>query len=216
MPIIDLAKPQTREDGITGSHSTAMSATPDEARPAKRPATYEDLLQVPDHKIAEIVDGDLYVSPMPGSLQSISGTRVGLNLGRFYVGGDDGPGGWWFLNRFELHFGADVLVPDVLAWRQSRLPHIPDVAFMTLAPDWICEVLSPETKEVDRKKLRIYAREGVRHAWLVDPDTQTLDVLRLESGEWLKIATYQDDAVILSEPFDALPFPLGRLWVNRR
>jgi Uma2 family endonuclease len=85
---------------------------------------------------------------------------------------------------------------------------------MTLTPDWVCEVLSDVTQEVDRKKLRIYAREGVRHAWLVDPYAQTLDVLRLESGDWVKTATYQGDAVIRPEPFDALPFQLHRLWAN--
>jgi Uma2 family endonuclease len=188
-----------------------MSRTPDDGSPPKRPATYEDLIQVPDHKIAEIVDGELSVSPMPGSLEGFGGAGVATALSPFNVG-LDGPGGWWFLNRLELHFMGDVLVPDVLAWRQSRLPSIPDVAFMTLAPDWICEVLSPDTREVDRKKLRIYAREGVRHAWLVDPYARTLDVLRLESEDCVKLATYQGDAVIRPEPFDALPFQLRRLW----
>ena len=63
----------------------------------------------------------------------------------------------------ELHFGNDVLVPDLAGWRRERLPTLPADAYMTLAPDWICEVLSPSTETLDRdKKLHIYAREGVR------------------------------------------------------
>ena len=50
------------------------------------------------------------------------------------------------------------------------MPDLPDTAHFTLAPNWICEVLSPSTEAADRAdKLPIYARAGVEHAWLVDP-----------------------------------------------
>ena len=49
---------------------------------------------------------------------------------------------------------------------------VPDRSFLTLAPDWLCETLSPTTEKLDRtKKLGIYARERVPHVWLVDPET---------------------------------------------
>ena len=61
--------------------------------------------------------------------------------------------------------------------RRERMPEMPDTAYFALAPDWICEVLSPSTEGVDRDdKMPIYAREGVRHAWLVDPIARTLEV----------------------------------------
>ena len=95
----------------------------------------------------------------------------------------DGPGSWILLVDPRLHFGNDVLVPDIAGWRRERLPALPNRAYLTLAPDWICELVSPSTESIDRgKKLRIYAREGVAHAWLVDPLRRSLGVLALESG----------------------------------
>jgi Uma2 family endonuclease len=44
-----------------------------------------------------------------------------------------------------LHLGLDIVVPDLAGWRRERLPHLPKAAFFSLAPDWICEVLSPST-----------------------------------------------------------------------
>jgi len=52
-------------------------------------------------------------------------------------------------------------------------------AFISLAPDWVCEVLSPSTARWDRvKKVPVYARYGVDWVWLVDPVARTLEVLR--------------------------------------
>jgi Uma2 family endonuclease len=85
-----------------------------------------------------------------------------------------------------------------------------------MAPDWLCEVLSPSTQKIDRaRKLRIYAREGVRHVWLVDPALRMLEVLRLgASGEWLRAGDYGDDEVVRAEPFEAIEFALSDLWAS--
>ena len=108
----------------------------------------------------------------------------------------------------------DVVVPDIAGWRRERMPTIPSVAYFTLAPDWLCEVLSPSTKAIDRrKKLPIYAREGVGHVWLVDPLLQTLEVLRLESERWSLVAAHEADAKVRAEPFDAIELALRALWL---
>ena len=100
-----------------------------------------------------------------------------------------GPGGWWILDEPELHLGEDVLVPDLAGWRRPRMPPLPDTAYFPLAPDWVCEVLSPVDASLDRaEKLAIYAREQVAHAWLIDPLARTLEVLRLEDGRWTILA----------------------------
>ena len=104
-----------------------------------------------------------------------------------------------------LHLSGDVLAPDVAGWRRDRLPALPEDAFFSLSPDWICEVVSPATAAMDRgKKLGIYARERVAHAWMVDPIARTLEVLRLESGRWSILSTASDLAVVRAEPFEAL------------
>jgi Uma2 family endonuclease len=113
-----------------------------------------------------------------------------------------------------LHFGSDVLVPDLAGWRRARLPNVPAEAYMTLAPDWICEVLSTSTEALDRgKKLRIYAREGVLHAWLVDPLAHTLEIMSLEAGRWTQHDRYEGEAKVRAAPFDAIELELGALWI---
>ena len=180
---------------------------------ASRPATYEDLCKVPDHKVAEIFDGELIVSPRPALRHAHASSCLGAILGPPFGLGSSGPGDWWMLDEPELHLRDDIVVPDLAAWRRERLPFVPDAAYMTLAPDWACEVISPSTERMDRsRKMRIYAREGVRHLWLLDPLVRTLEVLRLENARWVVLATHGDSDVVRVEPFDAIEIGLSTLW----
>ena len=184
-----------------------------ERRELKR-ATYEDVLSAPDNKVAEILDGELFLSPRPAPRHSVASSRLGGALVPF-DDGPDGPGGWWILDEPELHFGEHVVVPDLAGWRRARLPAIPDTAFFSLAPDWVCEVLSPSTERIDRgRKLRIYAEAGVAHAWFVNPVERTLEVLRLRDGAWTIVAVCSGSDMVRVEPFDAIELALGRLWVE--
>jgi Uma2 family endonuclease len=116
-----------------------------------------------------------------------------------------------------LHFGNDVLVPDLAGWRRERMPKAPVDAYIALAPDWVCEVLSPSTEALDRgKKLRIYAREGVAHAWLLDPLRQTLEVLARELGTWSLLGSHEGRVRVRAVPFDAIQLELGVLWCSPR
>ena len=136
-------------------------------------------------------------------------------LGKPFDDGVGGPGGWWILTEPELHFGEQVVVPDLAGWRRERLPAMPEEAFFSLAPDWVCEVLSPSTGRIDRgRKLRIYAEAGVAHAWLVNPLERTLEVLRLREGAWTIVAVCSDSDAVRIEPFEAIELELGRLWVD--
>ena len=181
--------------------------------PAQRPAIYEDLLKVPDHLVAEILDGDLHTTPRPTPRHASASSRLGGSLGPPFDFGRGGPGGWRILDEPELHLGPDILVPDLAGWRRERLPMLPEEAYFSVPPDWICEVVSPSTALIDRtKKLRIYAREHVGHAWLVDPIARTLEVLRLENERWTIIATAAQTDTIRAEPFDAIEIELSLLW----
>ena len=155
-------------------------SSPAEPEDMKR-ATYEDVLNAPSNKVAEILDGELFLSPRPAPKHAVASSEIGMAIGNPFHRGAGGPGGWWILDEPELHFGEQVLVPDLAGWRRERLPAIPDEAFFTLAPDWVCEVLSPSTERIDRsRKLRIYAEAGVQHAWLVKPTDRTVEVLRAD------------------------------------
>jgi Uma2 family endonuclease len=128
--------------------------------PRKKRATYEDLRAVPDHLVAEIIEGELVVSPRPTLRHANAGTRLVGWLDGPFDRGRGGPGGWIILFEPELHFKGEVLVPDVAGWRRERMAQVPDAAAIELAPDWVCEILSPKTAACDRaSKLPIYARE---------------------------------------------------------
>jgi Uma2 family endonuclease len=183
--------------------------------PARRRATYEDLLAVPENLIAEIIDGTLYTEPRPASPHARATSRLGAELGGPFDRGKGGPGGWVLLFEPELHLHGDVLVPDFAGWRRERMPEMPDAAAFELAPDWVCEVLSPSTTSKDRaKKMPVYARERVQHVWLIDPIAKTLDAYRLEGTRWLLLGTWSDDAKVRVEPFDVFELELAALWAR--
>jgi Uma2 family endonuclease len=181
--------------------------------PLDRPATYEDLAALPDHVVAEIVDGELHASPRPAPRHARAATRISNQIGPAFDLGRGGPGGWFILAEPELHLGPHVVVPDLAGWHAQRMPALPATAYFAVAPDWICEVLSSSTASFDRvKKLRVYADAGVAHAWLVDPLAQTLEVLRLQNGRWVIMATHAGDEVVRADPFGDIEIPLQTLW----
>jgi Uma2 family endonuclease len=183
--------------------------------PFDRPATYDDLVQLADNLVAEIVNGELHASPRPAPPHAVAASGLGALVSVPYHYGKGGPGGWWILDEPELHLGPDVLVPDVAGWRRSRMAQPPKTAYFPLAPDWICEVVSPKTAALDRvRKLTIYARESIPHAWLIDPIGRSLEVLRLESGRWTIVSTHMGDEVVRAEPFVELDLELSSLWAD--
>ena len=183
--------------------------------PFDRPATYDDLVKLPDNLVAEIVGGELHASPRPAPRHAVASSGLGPLLVGPFQWGRGGPGGWWILDEPELHLGGEVLVPDLAGWRRTRMPSIPETAFFPLAPDWVCEVLSPSTAALDRaRKLAIYAREGVAHGWLIDPIARTLEVLQLESGRWSILATHLGDEVVRAEPFATSELALRDFWAD--
>jgi Uma2 family endonuclease len=182
----------------------------------KKPATYEDIEALPVGWVGEIIEEELVASPRPAMGHARVAAVLNTELGGPFDLGRGGPGGWWLFVEPEVHLGRNVLVPDLAGWRRERLPQPPasDAPYMTVAPDWVCEVLSPSTQAVDRKrKLPLYHREGVAHLWLVDPLARTLEVLRREPGGWLLVATFGGDESVRAEPFDAVVLALESLWL---
>jgi Uma2 family endonuclease len=183
-----------------------------QARPA-RPATYQDVLDAPPHMVAEIANGRLHLHPRPASRHARASFRIAGRLDDPFQGGVGGPGGWHFAIEPELHLGPDVLVPDLAGWRRERMPVFPDTPAFDLAPDWVCEVLSPGTRRFDlTEKRELYRLNAVAHLWLVDPDARTLEAFTLTSGAWTLTAAFQDTDAIRAAPFEAITFPLNALW----
>lgn len=182
---------------------------------AQRRATYADVLAAPEHLVAEIVDGILYTNPRPAAPHARATSTLGMDVGGPFDRGRGGPGGWHILDEPELHFGADILVPDLAGWRRERMPSVPRAAFFTLAPDWLCEVLSPGTAALDRgRKLPVYARERVPFVWFVDPDAKTLEILHLDGDTYRVQAVHAGADRVRARPFEAIELELEGLWVD--
>ncbi|HYO75291.1 MAG TPA: Uma2 family endonuclease [Thermoanaerobaculia bacterium] len=181
-------------------------------------ATYQDLLKVPDNMVAELIEGELFASPRPrirhAEAQTELATILRSSFGRGGGGSGGGLGTWHILIEPELHLEDDVLVPDIAGWRVERVgPRMPDVQAMTIAPDWVCEILSPSSARLDRaRKLPVYASHGIPHSWIVAVDEQVLEVKRLENRKWTDIATFAAGDVVRAEPFDAIEIDMTRVW----
>jgi hypothetical protein len=173
------------------------------------------VIESPEHMVAEIIGGELRLSNRPATPATAAATALGEELGPPFHRGRGGPGGWLILDEPELHLGDEILVPDLAGWRRDRLPILPDASFLTLPPDWICEVLSKSTEKMDRtEKMPIYAASGVQHAWLVHPRRRTLEVYQLVDDAWAAIAIYSEADRARIAPFDAIELDLAVLWAD--
>jgi Uma2 family endonuclease len=184
------------------------------AEPAKRAATYEDLERIPENMTGEIIDGELIVSPRPARRHVEVASSLGGELVPPFRFGRRGPGGWFIYHEPEIHFGENVIVPDLGGWKSERLSTTPEEHRFTISPDWVCEILSPGTARRDRiRKMRIFAQYDVSYAWLIDPVLMTLEVFKLESGTWLIKGMYAEDEKVRAEPFEAVEIDLANLWL---
>ena len=176
-------------------------------------ATYEDLFDLPENLVGEIIHGRLITHPRPAPRHALASSSMGSELISSFHKGRGGPGGWWILFEPEVHLGPHILAPDLAGWRRERMPKLPDIAYFSLPPDWVCEVLSPGTARIDRAdKMPIYAEYGVLFLWLVDPELHTLEVFTLRDGHWSLEHVYQENDEVRAAPFDAVAFSLADLW----
>ena len=181
----------------------------------RRPATYQDVLDAPPNMVAELVNGALHVQPRPGLWAALAKTRLGAEIGCQVERGRNGVPGWRLIFEPELHLGNDVLVPDACAWHRDTFPAPLDEVGVRMVPDWVCEVLSPSTRQFDLvEKRQVYGQAGVGHLWFVDPSARTLEAFSNDAGTWALITALKDDDPVSVPPFDAIEFPLSALWTD--
>ncbi|MFI3156739.1 MAG: Uma2 family endonuclease [Methylococcaceae bacterium] len=181
--------------------------------PAVKPATYQDIIDLPEHIVGEIINGHLETHPRPAPKHAVAASSITAELVSPFQKGRNGPGGWWIIAEPECHLDHNILVPDLAGWRRQRMPTLPTTAWFDVVPDWVCEILSPSTARLDRTvKMPVYAQLGVAYLWLIDPILQTLEAYELLDRRWLLNASYADDQTIAAAPFEQHTFSLSDLW----
>ncbi|HEY5956551.1 MAG TPA: Uma2 family endonuclease [Polyangiaceae bacterium] len=185
------------------------------SEPAVRLANYSDVLAAPADKVAEVIRGVLHLSPRPGGPHGAAAGALSDELGPPFKRGRGGPGGWLIVAEPELHLQEHILVPDLAGWRRERLPRLERTAFISVTPDWVCEILSPRSARADRaEKKPLYAELGVSYLWLVDPEALTLETYQLRDGHWVELGAYSKDDRPRAVPFDAIELELAALWAD--
>jgi Uma2 family endonuclease len=180
---------------------------------------YQRYLALPEGEPAELIDGEVVLTPRP----RVSHQKVTFGLGsdlRTRFGGRRAK--WMFLAEPEIEFGQpgtpDLarMAPDVAGWLRAKLPDgdLPDTPAVTIVPDFVCEVLSTNRKRDLEQKLPRYAREGIGHAWIIDPKTRELQVCRLKDGVYIVVAklVVEEDTAQRIEPFEETEFVPSSWW----
>ena len=180
---------------------------------AKKQATYADIEALPPNVVGEILFGALVTHPRPAPPHVAAAGALSASLTVSYQFGSGGPGGWLIMPEPELHLGPHVVSPDIAGWRRERMLEPPTKAWFEIAPDWVCEIISPSTEKYDKgDKRRIYATYEVGHLWQVDPRVKSLEVFARQDLDWLLTNTFFESETVTAAPFQELAFPLDRLW----
>ena len=187
---------------------------------APRLANYDDLLRLPEDVRAEVLAGEIVTAPAPLPKHSKAQRALGGFIGGPFDDDDGrgGPGGWWIFVEVDVALGVhDIVRPDLAGWRRERLMDPGEQRPITVAPDWVCEVLSPSTATRDKvQKRNLYAEHGVSHYWIVDVDARTLEAFELRSGQWVLAGNYDDASTAAIAPFEAIELEVGRLFLPAR
>ena len=172
--------------------------------------TYEDYAKTPDDVRYQLIDGELILSPSPTFYhQHISGAMF-VELRTWAV--SSGTGNVVCAPMDVYLTETDTVQPDILFISAERM-HIVEDRYVRGAPDLVVEILSPSTSRLDLgAKMELYARHGVPHYWIADPDTRTARMLRLEAGDYTEVASFTENDVLTSDAFPGLRMDLKEVF----
>jgi Uma2 family endonuclease len=174
---------------------------------ARKLKTIDDLLLSNDERV-ELIGGEIVRRPMArfqhGMVQG--NARVELNA----LTRSSGPGGWWIATEVSVAYEPhECPSHDLAGWRKERLPGMPG-GVMDLAPDWVCEIVSPGHERKDTLQLPLLLqRHKVPFYWLIWPEDRTLIAHSFEDGHYKVIATLKDEACARVPPFEAIELDLA-------
>jgi Uma2 family endonuclease len=183
--------------------------------PRRPPVTLEEALSRSDAERVELIRGTLVHKAAPTGEHSDTQSHVVSRVGQRFDRRPGGrwPGGWWIRTEIDVALGNELFRPDVAGWRRDRCPERPRGRPITLRPDWICEVLSPSTENIDRvDKLQSYFQASVPHYWIADPIEQVLEVYRRTDLAYALVLTAKGGQTVRAEPFDSVELRVDELF----
>ena len=155
---------------------------------------------MPDGERAELIDGQIYdMAPPSRTHQRISSylhneiyNHIKKNGGSCEV----------YAAPFAVFLNEDdttYLEPDIsVICDSSKL----DERGCQGAPDWVIEIVSPGSKQMDYfKKLFLYRNAGVREYWIVDPTKKHVIVYKFEQEIMEQYSFWEDVAIGIFEDF---------------
>ncbi|MDQ3033294.1 MAG: Uma2 family endonuclease [Myxococcota bacterium] len=185
---------------------------------AKHRATLDDLAAERDRGLAvELIEGEIVQKAAPLPAHGGAQMKLGELLGGFHrrTGGPRGPGGWWIMSEVEIAYPRtdEIFRHDALGFRRESRPERPEGMPVRARPDWVAEILSPSTGRYDVvKKQRTLHLHGVPHYWIVDPEHETLTVLRHAGEAYLSILSAGVGDVVRAEPFEVVEISISDLF----
>lgn len=168
-------------------------------------------MRLPEGTLAELLDGDLYMSPSPKYRHQ----RIVSNLHFLLRGVIEGrQAGVVIDSPMDVHLPTgDIVQPDVVIVLQADRDIIQD--WIRGAPTVLVEVLSPESADRDRIiKKALYARNGVKEYWIVDGDAPAVQVLELGNDGFVESGYFEGDDTLTSTVLDNLQLPLTDIFAN--
>ena len=180
-------------------------------------ATWEDLKAYEEGAHVEIIEGEIVVAPRPELIHGRAQSALCAFIAGPYDLNSDEESGWWIGVEPEVQLTThNVVIPDLFGWRRRRMPTMPKGRPIRLAPDWVCEILSPSNASHDRiTKADLYLRAGVQYLWLVDPDGGSIECYQASDKGWVRLGAWLGDEAPKIAPFDEVALPLKRIFPPR-
>ncbi len=173
--------------------------------------TYDDYRELPnDRNRYEIHDGELSVTPAPNIKHQRISSRLHFALSKHVLANQLGE--VYAAPTDVILAPATVLQPDLIFIGNDHRAIITNRAIEG-PPSLVIEILSVTTRRTDRQtKAQLYAKHGVPHYWLFDPDQQSVEAYELAGDQYNLVVKAQNAELFNPTLFSGLTIPLADLW----
>lgn len=179
---------------------------------AIRRQTIDDLIQAwaKDERL-ELIDGEIVQRPMARFEHGLAQSGLNFQVQAQQSTGGKQPG-WWIVTEVSVRYNEHQCPShDLAGWRRERLPK-PLAGVVTMVPDWVCEILSPDHERKDLvHNLLLLQRVGVPYYWIISPEDRSLIAYALDDGHYKVIFSAQYPKGDMPERVRIPPFEAGEI-----